>query len=126
MEQKETQPKRNFILVLMMISSFISPFLGASVNIALPRMSADLGMNAVTMSWVAMSYLLASAVFLVPLGKMADMIGRVKVFIFGNLIVAAASLLCALSKDSTMLIIFRVLQGIGSAMMFGTNMAIIT
>lgn len=126
MEPKEIQAKRNFILALMMISSFISPFLGASVNIALPRMSADLGMNAVTMSWVAMSYLLASAVFLVPLGKLADMIGRVKVFIFGNLIVAAASLLCALSKDSTMLIIFRVLQGIGSAMMFGTNMAIIT
>ena len=59
MEPKEIQAKRNFILALMMISSFISPFLGASVNIALPRMSADLGMNAVTMSWVAMSYLLA-------------------------------------------------------------------
>jgi len=126
MEPKEIQAKRNFILALMMISSFISPFLGASVNIALPRMSADLGMNAVTMSWVAMSYLLASAVFLVPLGKLADIIGRAKVFLAGNLIVATASLLCALSKDSTTLIIFRVLQGIGSAMMFGTNMAIIT
>ncbi|MFA5815552.1 MAG: MFS transporter [Bacteroidales bacterium] len=126
MDHKESQPKKNLILALIMISSFISPFLGASVNIALPRISADLGMNAVTMSWVAMSYLLASAVFLVPLGKLADMIGRVKVFILGNIIVATASLLCALAVDSTMLIIFRVLQGIGSAMMFGTNMAIIT
>jgi EmrB/QacA subfamily drug resistance transporter len=126
MEQKEMQQKKNFILALMMISSFIAPFLGASVNIALPSISADLGMNAVTMSWVAMAFLLSSAVFLVPLGKLADMIGRVKVFILGNLIVATASLLCALSVDSTMLIIFRVLQGIGSAMMFGTNMAIIT
>ncbi|MFA6127833.1 MAG: MFS transporter [Bacteroidales bacterium] len=126
MEQKEIQQKKNFILGLIMISSFVAPFLGASVNIALPRMSADLGMNAVTMSWVAMSYLLASAVFLVPLGKLADMIGRVKVFVLGNVIVVSASILCAIAKDSTMLIIFRVLQGIGSAMMFGTNMAIIT
>jgi len=126
MEQKEMQQKRNFILALMMISSFIAPFLGASVNIALPSISKELGMNAVTMSWVSMSYLLASAVFLVPLGKLADLFGRVKVFILGNIIVAVASFLCAMARDSTMLIIFRVLQGIGSAMMFGTNMAIVT
>jgi EmrB/QacA subfamily drug resistance transporter len=126
MDQKEIEQKKNFILSLMMVSSFVAPFLGASVNIALPSMSKDLGMNAVTMSWVAMSYLLASAVFLVPLGKLADIIGRVKVFILGNIIVVTASMLCALAKDSTTLISFRVLQGIGSAMMFGTNMAIIT
>jgi EmrB/QacA subfamily drug resistance transporter len=126
MDQQEIQKKKNFILSLMMISSFVAPFLGSSVNIALPSISRDFGMNAVTMSWVSMAYLLASAVFLVPLGKLADLIGRVKVFVLGNIIVATASLLCAIAKDSTMLIIFRVLQGIGSAMMFGTNMAIIT
>jgi len=126
MDQEEIQSKKNFILSLMMISSFVAPFLGSSVNIALPSMSKELGMNAVTMSWVAMSFLLSSAVFLVPLGKLADIIGRVRVFVLGNVIVALASLLCALSKDSTSLIIFRILQGIGSAMMFGTNMAIIT
>lgn len=126
MDQQEIQSKKYFILSLMMVSSFVAPFLGSSVNIALPSMSRDLGMNAVTMSWVAMSFLLSSAVFLVPLGKLADIIGRVKVFIIGNIIVATASLLCAMAKDSTMLILFRVLQGIGSAMMFGTNMAIIT
>jgi len=117
---------KNLILAIIMISSFITPFLGASVNIALPSMSEDLGMNAVTMSWVAMSFLLSSAVFLVPIGKLADMFGRVKVFILGNIIVVVASLLCALAKDAAMLISCRVLQGIGSAMMFGTNMAIIT
>lgn len=126
MDQQEIQKRKNFILSLMMVSSFIAPFLGASVNIALPSMSEELGMNAITMSWVAMSFLLSSAVFLVPLGKLADVVGRVKIFILGNIVVAMASLMCAISKDSTMLIIFRVLQGIGSAMMFGTNMAIIT
>jgi EmrB/QacA subfamily drug resistance transporter len=126
MDQQEIAKRKNFILSLMMISSFVAPFLGASVNIALPSMSKELGMNAITMSWVAMSFLLSSAVLLVPLGKLADIIGRVKVFILGNLIVAIASILCAIAKDSTSLIIFRILQGIGSAMMFGTNMAIIT
>jgi EmrB/QacA subfamily drug resistance transporter len=126
MDHQEIQKRKNFILSLMMVSSFVAPFLGASVNIALPSMSKDLDMNAVTMSWVAMSFLLASAVFLVPLGKLADIIGRVRVYILGNLIVAAASLFCALSNDSATLIVFRVIQGIGSAMMFGTNMAIIT
>jgi EmrB/QacA subfamily drug resistance transporter len=126
MDQQEIQKRKNFILSLMMVSSFVAPFLGASVNIALPSMSKDLGMNAITMSWVAMSFLLSSAVFLVPLGKLADMVGRVRVFIIGNLVVVTASLLCALARDSTMLILSRILQGIGSAMMFGTNMAIIT
>jgi EmrB/QacA subfamily drug resistance transporter len=126
MQKEPPVLKKNFVLSLMMISSFVAPFLGASVNIALPSISADLGMNAVTMSWVAMSFLLSSAVFLVPLGKLADMYGRVRVFILGNIVVAVTSLLCALAVDSTMLIIFRILQGIGSAMMFGTNMAIIT
>lgn len=125
-DQKIVQPNRNFILALMMISSFIAPFLGASVNIALPSISADLEMNAITMSWVAMSYLLTSAVFLVPFGKLADIFGRVKVFILGNIIMASASLLCGLANNSDALIVFRILQGIGSAMMFGTNMAIIT
>ena len=126
MDQQEIEKRKNFILALMMVSSFVAPFLGASVNIALPSMSRDLGMNAITMSWVAMAFLLSSAVFLVPLGKLADIIGRVRIYILGNLVVVTASLLCALAKDATMLIVFRVLQGIGSAMMFGTNMAIIT
>jgi EmrB/QacA subfamily drug resistance transporter len=126
MDQQEIAQRKNFILSLIMVSSFVTPFLGASVNIALPSMSRDLGMNAVTMSWVAMAFLLSSAVFLVPLGKMADIIGRVRIYILGNLVVALASLGCALAQDATVLILARVLQGIGSAMMFGTNMAIIT
>ena len=112
--------------MLVVITSFITPFLGASVNIALPAMGAHFGMNAVTMSWVSMSYLLSSAVFLVPIGKAADMFGRVRVFIYGTIIVSVSSFLCAWAVSTEMLLAFRVIQGIGSAMMFGTNMAIVT
>ena len=119
-------PNKNVVLALVVITSFITPFLGSSVNIALPTIGAHFGMNAVTLSWVAMSYLLSSAVFLVPMGRLADMIGRVRIFIYGAIIVSLSSFACAWAVNTGMLVAFRIIQGIGSAMMFGTNMAIVT
>ncbi len=115
-----------FILALMMITSFITPFMGASVNIALPQIGEEFSIGALTMSWVTMSYLLSIAVFLVPLGKLADQIGRVRLFVLGNVILAISTLACALSTSVGMLIGARLVQGFGGAMMFGTNTAIIT
>ena len=83
-------------------------------------------MNAVTMSWVTMSVLLSSAVFLVPIGKLADIIGRKRVFIWGNIVLSVSSIFCAISPSGTFLIVFRVIQGIGSAMMYATGIALIT
>lgn len=117
---------RKLILFLIIITSFINPFLGAAINIALPSIGEEFGMGAVGMSWIAMAFLLSSAVFLVPLGKLADIRGRKLVFLVGNLIIALSSVFCALSLSGGMLIAFRALQGIGSAMVFGTGVAIIT
>ncbi|MFO7617034.1 MAG: MFS transporter [Bacteroidales bacterium] len=114
------------VLALVVITSFLTPFLGSSVNIALPAIASELHMSAVGLSWVSMSFLLSSAVFLVPLGRLADLVGRVRIFIYGTIIVALSSFLCAWSQSEEMLIASRVVQGIGSAMMFGTNMAIVT
>jgi len=121
-----TDINRNMLLFVILITSLINPFLSAAVNIALPRIGEEFSMNAVSMSWVAMSFLLASAVFLVPIGKAADILGRRKIFLYGNMVVAISSLFCALSVSGIMLIICRLVQGIGSAMIFGTGMAIIT
>ncbi|TFH21747.1 MAG: MFS transporter [Bacteroidia bacterium] len=117
---------RRLILLLIIITSFINPFLGAAINIALPTISEEFTMGAVGMSWVAMSFLLSSAVFLVPLGKLADIKGRKRVFFIGNVVLTATSILCALSSSGGMLIALRGVQGIGSAMVFGTGVAIIT
>jgi len=117
---------RRLILLLIIITSFINPFLGAAINIALPSISGEFDMGAVGMSWVAMSFLLSSAVFLVPLGKLADIRGRKRIFFLGNIFLTAASILCALSTSGAMLIAFRGIQGIGAAMVFGTGVAIIT
>jgi EmrB/QacA subfamily drug resistance transporter len=114
------------LLFIIILTSVINPFLGAAVNIALPKIGAEFSMNAISMSWVAMSFLLSSAVFLVPLGKAADMLGRKKIFLYGNIVIALSSLLCAFTSNGTLLIIFRIIQGFGSAMTFATGMAILT
>lgn len=123
---ERSRTSKRVILLAIIITSFINPFLGASINIALPAISEDFTMGAVGMSWVSMAFLLSSAVFLVPLGKLADIRGRKRIFFIGNIIIGASSLLCALSPSGAVLISLRAIQGLGSAMVFGTGIAIIT
>lgn len=124
MSDSETGKKS--VLLVVTLGAFITPFMGSSINIALPMIGEQFGMNAVTMGWVATSYLLAAAVFLVPFGRIADIHGRKKIFLYGVSIVTLASLLCGLAGSEALLIIFRILQGLGSSMMFGTGVAILT
>jgi len=113
-------------LLLAMLSSFFTPFMGSSIIVALRSISDEFSMSAVALTWVATSYLLAAAVFLVPFGRIADIRGRKKIFVYGMWIFSAASLLCALAPSSWALISFRTLQGFGSAMVFGTSIALLT
>lgn len=113
-------------LAIATLSSFLTPFMISAVNIALPAIGRDFEADAVLMSWVATSYLLAAAVALVPMGKLADIYGRKRIYVSGMALFTAASFLCALSKSVTILIVWRVLQGTGSAMVFATSMAILT
>jgi len=108
------------------LAAFLAPFMGAAVNIALPSIGREFKADAVMLGWVAMAYILASAVFLVPFGKLADIHGRKKVFLAGITVYTAASLLCELADSIGALIGFRVLQGIGAALIFGTSLAILT
>lgn len=125
MDVNNTANKR-YALVVATLGSFLAPFMGSSVNIALPSIGEEFSMDAILLSWVATSYLLSAAVFLVPFGKIADIYGRKKIFTYGMLLYTAFSLLCGISSSSTLLIFFRMLQGMGSAMVFGTGIAIIT
>ena len=98
----------------------------AAVIVALPAIGDELGANAVTLSWVATAYLLSSAIFLLPFGKYADIVGRKRIYLAGMAVITLASLLAAIAQSMTVLLIFRVLQGIGSAMLFSTGLAILT
>ena len=116
--------RRSTLLVASM-SSFLTPFMGSSVNVALPSIGKEFSIDAVLLSWIATAYLLAAAMFLVPFGKIADIHGRKRIFIYGILVDTVASFLCAISFSSESLIAFRFLQGFGDAMIFGTGVAIL-
>jgi len=108
------------------LAAFLAPFMGSAVNIALPSIGREFKADAVMLGWVASAYILAAAVFLVPFGKLADIHGRKKIFLSGILVYTAASLFCAVSTSVSVLIGFRILQGIGAALIFGTSVAILT
>jgi EmrB/QacA subfamily drug resistance transporter len=113
------------ILCATTLSSFITPFMGSGVNVALPVMAQDLSMTALTLSWVASSFILAAAITLVPLGRLADIHGRKKIFLYGAVIFTISSLFCTWSPTATFLIFVRVIQGVGGAMIFSTGTAIL-
>lgn len=113
-------------LLVACIASFFTPFMGSSVNIALPAIGADFGADAILLNWIVNGFLLSAAIFAVPFGRVCDIHGRKKIFTYGIIIFTIASLLCALAPTSLSLIVFRVIQGIGTAMIFVTGLAILT
>ena len=118
--------QRRTVLIIATLAAFLTPFMGSAVNIALPSIAAEFALDAVTLSFVASSYLLATAIFLVPFGRLADIYGRKRVFSLGVIVFASSALLSALATSGLALILFRFLEGIGSAMIYSTSVAMIT
>jgi EmrB/QacA subfamily drug resistance transporter len=121
-----SQTSKKAALLVATLSSFFTPFMGASVGVALPSIGKEFSLDAITLSWIATSFLLATAVFIVPFGRLADIYGRKKIFTFGIIIFTISCLLIAISPSAPFLIASRVVQGIGGAMLAGTAMAIIS
>ena len=113
-------------LLATTLGSFLTPFMGSAINIAIRSIGDEFAVDTVTLSWINMSYLLAAAVFLVPFGRIADIYGRKKTFIYGILVYTASCIFSAVSLSAIFLIFSRILQGIGGAMIFGTGVAILT
>jgi EmrB/QacA subfamily drug resistance transporter len=117
--------KRSALLVTT-LAAFLSPFGISSVNIALPEIGKEFLMDPILLSWVTTAYLLASAMFLVPFGKAADIYGRKRIFTFGIVTFTLASSALAISNSAVMLICLRILQGIGAAAIYCIGAAILT
>lgn len=113
-------------LLIAVLASFLTPFMVSSIHIALPAIGNEFGMGAVLLSWVSLSYLLAAAMFLVPFGRFADIHGRKRVFSWGIGTYTLSSFLIVFSPSAAVFLFFRVMQGFGSAMIFGTGIAIVT
>jgi EmrB/QacA subfamily drug resistance transporter len=121
-----TQTQQRSILIATSVAAFLSAFMGSSLNIALPAISAEFAMNAILLSWTPTAFTLAAAMLLVPLGRLADIHGRKRVFILGLLVSALSYLLAVIVRSGEALIGVRVVQGAGAAMLFATSTAILT
>jgi len=117
---------RRSALIAATLSSFLTPFMASAVNLALPSIGKEFALSAVLLSWVSLAYSLAAAIFLLPFGRIADIYGRRKVFLYGVAAYILTSALCGLTPSPVLLIPFRFLQGISGAMIFGTGVAILT
>ena len=113
-------------LIILCIAAFLVPFMGSAINLALPDISKEFGMKAVTLTWMTTAYLISTAIFQIPFARVADIIGRKKVFLMGVGMFSLCTFLSGLAPSGTVLLALRFLSGIGSAMMFGTNIAILT
>lgn len=113
------------IVIIVAITSFMGTFLISSVSVALPSIEHEFQMNAITLSWVITSFLIASAMFLLPVGKIGDITGVRRLFKIGIIIFTLTSLVSALSPTGVWLIVFRFIQGVGAAFTSTTGPAIL-
>lgn len=114
------------VLVVTTFAAFLAPFLSSAVNLALPSIGKDLDANAISLGWVISSYILSTAIFLMPFGKLGDIAGRKKIFSIGIFLFTVSTFLIIFSHSIVSLIILRIVEGFASAMIFGTSLAIIT
>ncbi len=123
----DTVSDNRIVLIISCMASFITPFLASSVTVALPTINSDFAVaDQALLGWVVTGFLLSAAVFVVPFGRIADVFGRKKIFIIGMLVLIVSSLLCSISSSIYMLIASRAVEGLGSAMIFGTSVAMLT
>jgi EmrB/QacA subfamily drug resistance transporter len=113
-------------MAVVWIGIFMATLDGSIVNVALPTLTDFFKTDITTIEWVVMAYLLTITSLLMSLGRISDMIGRKIIFAGGLAVFTVGSGLCAFSTTEGQLILFRIFQGIGAAMLMATGIAIIT
>jgi len=116
---KSNRSVERYALAVSVLISFLVTYVTSAINIALPDIATTFSLNSLYLTWIPTSYLLFSAIFLIPFGKIADIYGKKHIIIFGLIIFVLASVTSALSVSGNMLLISRIFQAIGSAMIFG-------
>src|ERR671939_1319149 len=96
------------------------------VNVALPSIQRDLGIGVSELEWVVNGYALTFAVLMLTGGKLADLLGRRRIFVVGLTVFTGASLWCGLADSVGMLVAARAVQGAGAALMNPATLGIIS
>ena len=119
--------KREALSVLLVVSvtSFMGTFLISAVNIALPTIERDLSLTAIELSWIITSFILGTALFMLPTGTWGDRNDNRRLFKWGLILFTLSSVLCYLAPDGYWLIAGRFIQGAGAAFTGTTGQAIL-
>lgn len=124
--KKTNENNRWYILIVVIMSTFMSTLDGSIVNVALPKMAETLNVTTSEIQLVATSYLIAIAGTILIFGKLGDMYGKTKVFKFGIALFTLGSLFCGITSSFPLLILARIIQAIGAAGTMANNQGIIT
>jgi EmrB/QacA subfamily drug resistance transporter len=114
------------VLSAVAMGIFLATIDGSIVNVALPTLSTALAADFATVQWVVLSYLLTITTLLAVVGRLADMYGRKRLYNSGFVVFTLGSLLCGLAPSVGWLIGFRVLQGVGAALILALGLALVT
>ncbi len=114
------------ILIVAVITSFITTFMGSALNLSIPAMEKEFNESAQNIGWVITVYMLVCSCLAVTFGKLADILDRKLILRTGIMIFAAASAAAVISRSMPVLLVFRGVQGIGASMIFSTNIAVLT
>jgi EmrB/QacA subfamily drug resistance transporter len=124
MAKARTNP---WLVLVVLTSGFFMILLDTTiVNVAIPAMSAGLNTTLDQILWVLNAYILVYAVLLITAGRLGDLYGQRNLFAIGLFVFTVASALCGISQNVTELIAFRILQGVGGALLTPQTLAIIT
>jgi EmrB/QacA subfamily drug resistance transporter len=126
MDATTARDRRWIALILLCAAQFMVVLDASIVNVALPSIQKALGFSQENLPWVVNAYVLVFGGFLLLGGRAADLLGRRRVFIFGLLLFAAASLAGGLAESQGMLIAARAVQGLGAAILSPAALSIIT
>src|SRR5437667_180492 len=113
------------IVALSSIAAFVVQLDGSALNVAIPAIGRSFGVSLGILPWVIDSYALAYACLLLSAGAASDRFGAHRVFVCGYGIFLAASVLCALSPTSEVLIFGRALQGAGGSILVPSSLSLI-
>lgn len=125
MEKSKDSNLRWWILLTVIIGTFLGRLDQTIVNLALPKIINDFSLTVSSAGWIATAYILANAVFVPIWGKLGDTIGRKKVYILGFSIFIFGSILAGLSWNLSSMLVFRVIQAIAGSADYPTAMAIV-
>jgi NTE family protein len=122
---RRRQPSPTAVLLVAAFGAFLAFLDSTIVNIAFPAIQRYFHSDLGSLSWVLNAYNIAFAALLVAGGRLADLLGRKRMFIYGVLFFTAASGLCAVAGTVGQLVAFRVLQGIGAALLVPASLALV-